>query len=112
MQKQCSAGRQEIILLYLALFAALASAGQTKSWQEADYSDFEKGTLKNLSLRSDGLVTLAPQFREIFDSSSAYLWALAHDSSGNLYAGGGPDARLYRISPGGDKKTLATFDAL
>ena len=42
-------------------FALTLAAGQTKSWQESDYSDFEKGTLKNLSLRSDGLVTLAPR---------------------------------------------------
>src|SRR6266446_5232135 len=105
-------GLQDGILPYLALFVALASAGQTKSWQEADYSDFEKGTLKNLSLRSDGLISLAPQFREIFDSSSAYLWALARDSAGNLYAGGGPDAKLYRIAAGGEKKAFAEFDAL
>ena len=71
---------------------------------ESDYSDFEKGILKNLSLRSDGLLTLAPQFQELFDSSSAYLWALARDSKGNLYAGGGPGAKLYRISPEGEKK--------
>src|SRR5438132_3714756 len=92
--------------------ATSAWAGQTKSWQQAEYSDFEKGTIRNLSLRSDGVITLAPQFREVFDSSSAYLWALAHDSAGNLYAGGGPDAKLYRISPNGEKKALATFDAL
>ena len=78
----------------------------------SDYSDFEKGKLKNLSLRSDGLLTLAPQFQEMFDSSSAYLWALARDSAGNLYAGGGPGAKLYRISPAGEKKTLAEFEAL
>ncbi len=95
----------------LALALSLA-ASDTKSWQESDYSDFEKGTLKNLSLRSDGLVTLAPQFHELFDSSSAYLWAVARDSAGNLYTGGGPGAKLYRISPTGEKKTLAEFDAL
>jgi sugar lactone lactonase YvrE len=100
-----------LILPYL-LLVSLGFAGETRSWQQSEYSDFEKGTLKNLSLRSDGLVSLAPQFREIFDSSSAYLWAMAHDSAGNLYAGGGPDAKLYRISPGGGKKPLATFDAL
>jgi hypothetical protein len=96
----------------LLVLAAIAPAGQTKTWQESDYSDFEKGVIKNLSLRSDGLLSLAPQFREVFDSSSAYLWALAHDSAGNLYAGGGPGAKLYRISPSGEKKTLADFDAL
>src|SRR5579859_5344145 len=82
----------------LLAMAAIAVAGQTKTWQESEYSDFEKGTLKNLSLRSDGLLTLAPQFHEIFDSSSAYLWTMAQDSAGNLYTGGGPGAKLYRIS--------------
>ncbi len=85
----------------LLALAAISPASQTKTWQESDYSDFEKGTLRNLSLRSDGLLTLAPQFHEVFDSSSAYLWALAQDSAGNLYTGGGPGAKLYRISPSG-----------
>jgi hypothetical protein len=71
----------------------------------------EKGTLRNLSLRSDGLLTLAPQFREVFGSSSAYLWALAQDYPAS-YLGGGTGAKLYRISPTGEKKTLAEFDAL
>jgi sugar lactone lactonase YvrE len=92
--------------------AALAFAVQTKTWRQAEYSNFEAGTIKNLSLRSDGVLSLAPQFREVFDSSSAYLWAMAQDSAGNLYTGGGPGAKLYRISPGGEKKTLAEFEAL
>jgi hypothetical protein len=96
----------------LLAFTVTLAAGQTRTWQESDYSDFEKGTLKNLSLRSDGLITLAPQFHELFDSSSSYLWALARDSAGNLYTGGGPGAKVYRISPSGEKKTLAEFDAL
>ena len=60
--------------------------------------DFEKGTLKNLSLRSDGRLTLAPVFRELFDASTAYLWALAGDSKGNLYTGGGgPSASTAKL---------------
>jgi len=92
--------------------AAVLLGGETKNWNQSEYSDFEKGSLKGLSLRSDGLLGLAPQFREIFDSSAAYLWALARDSAGNLYAGGGPGAKLFRISATGEKKTLAEFDAL
>jgi hypothetical protein len=87
-------------------------ASQTRTWSESDYSDFEKGNLKDLSLRSDGLVTLAPQFQEIYDTSSAYLWALARDSRGNVYAGGGPGAKLYRLSAAGGKTTLAELDGL
>ena len=38
--------------------------------------------------------------------------ALARDSKGNLYTGGGPGAKLYRISPKGEKKTLAELEGL
>src|SRR5579864_910966 len=96
----------------LATLVSFAWAGQTRTWVETDYSDFEKGVLKNLSLRSDGRLTLGPRFAELFDSSSAYLWTLARDSKGNLYTGGGPGAKLYRISPSGEKKTIAEFDAI
>ncbi len=96
--------------------ALLLSATDTKIWSQSDYSDFTKGSLKKLSLSSDGRVTLAPLFREIFDSASVYLWALAEDSKGNVYAGGGgpggPGARIYQIAPNGKGKTLAEFDDL
>ena len=100
------------ILLGLGIVALPALAGQTRIWTQGEYADFEKGVMKDVSLRSDGLLTLAPRFREIFDTSSAYLWALARDSKGNLYAGGGPGAKLYRVAPGGEKKTLAELDGL
>lgn len=100
------------VIICVAMLAACAWAGQTHTWVQNDYADFEKGTLKNLALRSDGRLTLGPRFAELFDSSSAYLWTLARDSKGNLYTGGGPGAKLYRISPTGEKKTLAEFDAI
>lgn len=94
----------------------LCFAVETKTWSQNDYSDFEKGNLKKLSLSSDGRLTLAPAFREIFDSSSVYLWALAEDSKGNVYAGGGgpggPGARLYMVGPDGKGKVLAELDGL
>src|SRR5262245_4207614 len=69
--------------------AASSFAVDTRFWQQGDRTDFEKGTLRHLSLRSDGRVFLAPQFPEIFDSSTPYLWAIAADSKGNLYTAGG-----------------------
>jgi sugar lactone lactonase YvrE len=91
--------------------AALLFAGETRTWSQLDYADFEKGAAKNLSLRSDGLLTLAPGSRELFDASTAYLWATAQDSKGNLYAGGA-DAKLYRIPPQGKAGMMADLDAL
>jgi hypothetical protein len=95
-----------------AVCAALALSVQTRTWTQSDYSEFDKGHRTRLSLRSDGLLTLAPVFTEIFDSSTPYLWALAQDSKGNLYTGGGPEAKLFRISPKGETKTLATLEGL
>jgi hypothetical protein len=87
--------KRSIIVLAAVTLSVCAWAGQTRSWVETDYSDFEKGIIKNLSLRSDGRLTLAPRFEELYDSPSAYLWTLARDSKGNLYTGGGPGAKLF-----------------
>jgi sugar lactone lactonase YvrE len=109
----------QTVRLFLALCgaASILSATETKTWSEDDYSDFEKGELKKLSLSSDGRVHLAPLFRELLDSSSVYLWALAEDSKGNLYAGGGGPggpggARIYAIAPNGKTRTVAELDDL
>jgi len=103
-------------VLSLLLAASLLSASETKVWTQGDQADFEKGDRKNLSLSSDGRLWLGPQFEEILDSSSVYLWALVGDSKGNLYAGGGgpggPGARVYIIPPGGKGKVLAELDGL
>ena len=96
-----------------AVFCATAlHAGQTRTWSQDEFADFEKGVLKNLSLRSDGRLTLAPRTRELFDAAAPYLWALAQDSKGNLYAGGGTSAKLYAIAPDGKSRVVADLDAL
>ena len=96
----------------LLLAAGKLFAGQTHTWTQGDYSDFEKGVIRNLSLRSDGLLTLAPRSSELFDTGSAYLWAMAQDSKGNLYAGGGTTAKLYRLGTDGKSKTVADLGAV
>jgi hypothetical protein len=96
----------------IAAVCAAAFAGQTQIWTQGEYADFERGVIKNLSVRSDGLLSLAPHSRELFDTSAAYLWAMAQDSKGNLYTAGGTGARLFRIPPGGPGKMVAEVDAL
>ena len=95
----------------IATCAAL-SAGDKRFWSQSEYADFEKGNVKKLSLRSDGLVTLAPELHEMFDTSLAYLWALARDSKGVLYVGGGSNAKLFRVPPGGKGELVAEFDGV
>src|ERR1035438_5591580 len=96
----------------VAAACVAAFAGQTQIWTQGEYADFERGVIRNLSMRSDGLLSLAPHSRELFDTSAAYLWALAQDSKGNLYTAGGTGSRLFRIPPGGAGKMVAEVDAL
>lgn len=98
------------VLVYLGAMAL--SAGDTRTWTQGEYADYQKGIVKNLAIRSDGLVTLAPRNHEIYDTSLPYLWAVARDSKGNLYAGGGTSAKLFRIPPDGKGKLLAEFDGI
>ncbi len=100
-----------------ALFlAAAALAVDTRTWRHATQADFEKGSLKKLSLRSDGRLFLAPVFAELFDAATPYLWAFAEDPAGNLYAGGGgpgaATARVFQIDASGKGKTLAELPGL
>ena len=99
-------------ILLLIAGALLCAGGETRSWIQSSYSDFQKGTLQNLSIRSDGRLSLAPKTTEIYDSATAYLWSVAEDSRGNLYTAGGPGAKLFRISPDGKGEKIAEFDAL
>src|SRR5262249_50342148 len=92
--------------------AGVLIAGQTHTWTQGDFSDYDKAILRNLSLRSDGRISLAPKSREVFDTGSPYLWALAQDSKGNVYAGGGTNAKLFRIGADGKGKLLAELDGL
>jgi hypothetical protein len=108
----------KILKLSMAVLAAMATcfAVETRFWQQGDRSDFEKGTLHHLSLRSDGRVFLAPEFPEIFDSSTPYLWAIAADSKGHLYTAGGGSgsgsAKLFAIDGTGKSRTFAELEGL
>ena len=94
------------------MYTSVALRGRYAVLDAVRFADFQKGVRTNLSIRSDGRLSLAPKQTEVADSSTAYLWALARDSRGNLYTGGGPGAKLFRIAPSGKSEKIADFDAL
>jgi WD40 repeat protein len=87
--------------LFCLLIVAMAQAEGTRLWQQSKYDEFEKGTIRGVAINSDGSLSLAPAFSAIFTSPSSYLWDLACDGDGNVYAAGGSPARVYRIKPDG-----------
>jgi sugar lactone lactonase YvrE len=104
-----------VLTAFLCILAPLWAI-ETRTWDQSEQSDFERGTLTKLSLSSDGRLTPAPVVKEIFDASVTFLWTVARDSKGNLYAGGGgvggSKAKLVQIDPSGHAKTLAELEGL
>jgi sugar lactone lactonase YvrE len=100
-----------VLCAFLPLWAV-----ETQFWEHSEAADFEKGTLQKLSLSSQGRLTPAPVVREIYDPSVSFLWAIARDSKGNLYAGGGSvgisKSKLIVVNAAGQAKTLAELDGM
>lgn len=76
------------LLAGILLPGSLVRAVETKTWTQSEAAEFEKGTPKGVSIASDGRVSLAPRFKEVYDAALPYLWSLAADSKGRLFAGG------------------------
>src|SRR5579864_313073 len=87
--------------LAFALLSTFAVAEGTQRWTQSSFEDFEKGTTKGVAIRSDGTLELAPAFKAISSTPSTYLWTIASDPEGNVYAAAGSPARVYRITAAG-----------
>jgi WD40 repeat protein len=94
------------ILLVAFSLPALAFAEGTRTWEQSSFDELLKGTTKGVALRSQGGLELAPAFKSIATTPSTYIWSVASDSAGNVYAAAGAPARVYRITPGGEITTI------
>jgi sugar lactone lactonase YvrE len=88
-------------LLAFLLLATAAFAQGTRTWVQSNFDDFERGTSKGIAIRSDGYIELAPAFRAIATTQSTFLWSIASDDRGNVFAAAGAPSRVYRITPEG-----------
>jgi hypothetical protein len=94
-----------LTLSTLAL-STFALAEGTRTWQQSKFDELNKGTAKGIALRSEGGLELAPAFKALATTPSTYIWAIASDSAGNIYAAAGSPARVYRITPDGQSTTI------
>jgi sugar lactone lactonase YvrE len=80
---------------------ATAFAEGTRTWEQSKFEELTKGTATGVAIRSSGGLELAPAFKTLYATPSTYIWAIASDDAGNVYAATGAPARVYRITPGG-----------
>ena len=81
--------------------APFAFADGTRIWEQSKFEDLTKGSATGVAIRSSGGLELAPSFKLLYATPSTYIWAVAADESGNVYAATGSPARVYRITPDG-----------
>jgi hypothetical protein len=89
-------------VLTLAIISSRpAFAEGTRTWEQSKFEDLVKGTATGVAIRSSGGLELAPSFKLLYSTPSTYIWAVAADDAGNVYAATGSPARVYRITPDG-----------
>jgi hypothetical protein len=100
--------RRAVLACLLLSIALPAPAAQPQFWKLEEARDFLEGDTEAISVDSEGRLQLAPRSRHLFDPDSPFVWALAGDGKGVLYAGTGNDGRIFKIE--GDKGRLL-YDA-
>ena len=90
-----------VLSALILLSAQCLLAEGTRLWKQSSFDDFEKGTAKGVAITSEGALELAPAFQAVYTTPSTYIWAIAGDGEGNVFAAAGAPARVYRVTPDG-----------
>jgi hypothetical protein len=93
--------RYTLLAAVLVSFTTSVLADGTRTWEQSKFEELTKGTPTAVAIRSEGGLELAPSFKLLYATPSTYIWAIAADDAGNVYAATGSPARVYRITPDG-----------
>src|SRR5579864_4624589 len=104
-----SSHRLSLFIFAVLLLSVLAISGPaptvladgTRIWEQSKFEDLAKGSATAVAIRSSGGLELAPSFKLLYATPSTYIWAVASDDAGNIYAATGSPARVYRITADG-----------
>ncbi len=90
-----------MLLAVISCTATVVLAGQPIIWETSGRTELLKGDAKGVSISDTGVLTLAPNFTEVFNTDQAFVWSSAIDGQGNVYLGTGHDGKIYRVSADG-----------
>ena len=83
----------------LALMPLQASS--PKFFQVATQADFLKGDVENLSIDSNGQLTLGPMTELVYETSAPFLWSMVPGADGALFVGTGNEGKVFKIDAQG-----------
>jgi WD40 repeat protein len=90
--------------------ASRAAAQGTHLWQQSQMEEFEKGTPAGVSIESDGHLRQGPGLTELVTTPSTFVWSLAVNKSGHVFAGTGSPATVLRLGEKPDDKPFTLFE--
>ena len=94
------------VLALLFTGSAPDAAQGTRLWTQSQLEEFEKGTPQGVALDSDGRLREGPGPTEVLTTASTFVWSVAEDKTGTVFAGTGSPATVVRIARDGKPFTL------
>lgn len=90
---------------------------QMKRWQPNTYEVLNKGKTMGTTVTQSGKIQLSGRLRVLCKLPTSYVWSMATDSKGVVYAGTGSQGIIYQIQPDGQfqefvRLPLLTVNAL
>lgn len=98
-----------VSMLLIAVSGPAVYSGQPIIWETSGRSELLKGDARGVSVSDTGVLTLAPNLTEVFNTEQAFIWSSAADTQGNVYLGTGHDGKIYRMTP--DGRSSMYYDA-
>jgi len=83
-----------------------------KRWALTDFRTLSRGKMEGVAVTTDGILQPAPRPQLLARLELDYIWCLARDARGNLYAGGGAPARLVVVNPDGTTQRMLNLPGL
>ena len=99
-----------LIVAGLMSGSAFAAAQGTHLWTQSQLEEFEKGTPDGVAIESDGQLRQGPGLTELLTTPSTFVWALAVDKPGTVYAGTGTPASVLRLAGQEGEKPFTLFE--
>ncbi|MEO8257349.1 MAG: hypothetical protein ABI868_08400 [Acidobacteriota bacterium] len=93
----------------IALGAASLHASSSKFFQAATQVDFLKGEVENLSIDSQGRLTLGPATELVYETSAPFVWSVVAGPDGSMFVGTGNEGKVFRVDQQG--RGTVFFDA-
>ena len=91
-----------IVVLFTLSTTSPIFAVKTATWTQQSHKNLASGTLESVAISSKGEVILTHKLKKIVDETEElYIWCLAEDSLGNIYAGTGNKGKVYKVAPDG-----------